>query len=77
VQLHARDAEDPVDRTRVHVDELHAPVGDDDDAPEQDAAAHEQVVLPLGVAPCARLPAGEPEGPDGQTGEDDRGRPQR
>ena len=70
VQLDGGDAQPPVDRPGLHVDELHAAVGHDHEAAEHDAAGHEQVVVALRVAERPHATADEPPQPH----EDDDGR---
>ena len=56
VHAHGREPERALDRPGGDVDELHPPVRDHRQAREEDAAADEQVVLALGVAPRANAP---------------------
>ena len=56
VHAHRREAERALERPGGHVDELHPPVRDHRHAEEEDAAADEQVVLALGIAPGAHAP---------------------
>src|SRR5690606_2892293 len=52
VQRDGAEAERPRERPRLDVDELHPAVRHDDEPAEHDAAAYDEVVLVLGVAPA-------------------------
>ena len=63
MELNSGETEPPLQRSGLHVDELHSPVRDDGQLAEQDPMGDQQVIVPLGVTPGTPVPIDQPQSP--------------